>query len=210
MLELLRLHLRLRILDSDTMDPQEPKPDIDELERDAVHDELKPAVVRDNLYAFQDHADIWARILAVLEDDKAYRTVSHLAVQCKHLAAVVQPALKKIEKRVVLDLDDLQRTPESKWGDIEQVLSRLSRHQELTPPLVLKNHHMQRTERTPLWRILARQPSPKTHRHDQTQAHTAHHRRSRPFPPIRRLTVEVLPQSPHPAHHGRIHAPGAA
>jgi hypothetical protein len=83
-------------------------------------DELNPDV-----HPLLDHPDIWAGILAVLEEDKSYDAMANLAVQFKQLNTLVRPALKRIRKRVVLDLDDLSRTAESKWGDVEYVMRSL-------------------------------------------------------------------------------------
>lgn len=75
-----------------------------------------------DIHPFLDHPDIWAWIMNVLEDDHAYGSIANIAAQCKRLNVLGRPALKKIRKRVVLDLDDLSRTAESKWGDIEYVI----------------------------------------------------------------------------------------
>lgn len=90
-------------------------------------DELKPDV-----HAL-DHPDIWARIGSVLEEDWSYGSIANLAVQSRQLNRLIGPALKKIEKRIVLELDDLGRTPESKWGDIEHVHCRSSCQSWLKP-----------------------------------------------------------------------------
>jgi hypothetical protein len=85
-------------------------------------DELKPDV-----HTLLDHPDIWARIVSVLEEDRSYGSIAMLAVQSRRLNSFIGPVLKNIEKRVVLELDDLSRTPESKWGDTEYVHVMVSR-----------------------------------------------------------------------------------
>ncbi|KAJ9105117.1 hypothetical protein QFC20_004404 [Naganishia adeliensis] len=88
------------------MNPLEIKPEMDE---------LKPGV-----HAL-DHPDIWARIVSVLEEDWSYGSIADL-VQSRQLNRLIGPVLKKIEKRIVLELNDLSRTPESKWGTLSMFI----------------------------------------------------------------------------------------
>lgn len=94
------------------LEPEDRKPKVEAIDNKP---NIRPAP------PLQDKADVWMEVVMILQGDQAYRSISHLAVASRNVNSVVQPRLKKIKKKIVLDLDDVMRTPEAKWKDIEYV-----------------------------------------------------------------------------------------
>jgi hypothetical protein len=65
------------------------------------------------------HVDLLSNLMEVMAGMRRYASLSVLSTINKEFNALVQPHLRKIKKRIVVELSDLKKVPTGRYKDIE-------------------------------------------------------------------------------------------
>lgn len=88
------------------------------LPREAVPAEGSPSILK----RLVPHFDLVLNIAEILAVNKAFATLANLFVVNRAYHDTLEPCLKKLKKRIVLDLSDLRWLPQERYKDIQCVL----------------------------------------------------------------------------------------